>query len=86
MRPLDTTPGAWEVYLGVIRSKSPAERFEMALRQSALVRALQEAGLRQRFPEASEEEIRRRAIRQRLGDELYGLVYGRVRAAAGEVL
>jgi|GEM_PF-2284348 len=36
-----------------------------------------EAGLRQRYPDASDEEIRMRAIRQRLGDELFEKAYGK---------
>jgi hypothetical protein len=40
--------------------------------------------LRQQFPEADDEEIRLRAIRQRLGSELFRKVYGDLSVAAGE--
>jgi hypothetical protein len=49
-----------------------------ALQMSALVREMARAGLRQRFPQANEDEIRLREIRQRLGDELFQKVYGPV--------
>jgi hypothetical protein len=78
MRPLDTSPEAWEAFLEIERGMSAGERIRQALQQSALVRAMQEAGLRQQFPEADDEEIRLRAIRQRLGSELFRKVYGDV--------
>ena len=84
MRPLDTSPEAWEAFLEIERGMSAGERIRQALQQSALVRAMQEAGLRQQFPEADDEEIRLRAIQQRLGNDLFGKVYGRLRAPGGE--
>jgi hypothetical protein len=78
MRPLDTSPEAWEAFLEIERGMSAGDRIRQALQQSALVRAMQEAGLRQQFSEANDEEIRLRAIRLRLGSELFREVYGDV--------
>ena len=84
MRPLDTTPEAWEEYLRIIGAKSPEERLQMAMRHVALVRALQEAGLRQRFPDADEEEIRVRADRQKTQEELLREACSELSAIAAE--
>ena len=46
MRPADTSPQAWEVYLGLVRAMSPAERLRRALELSEEVRCVAEAGLR----------------------------------------
>lgn len=50
--------------------KPPGEKIARVFELSARVKAIAEAGLRHRFPEASDNEIRMRAIRQRLGDAL----------------
>jgi len=76
MRPLDTSPEAWAVFLDIQRRMTPGEKIARVFELSALVKAMAVAGLRQRYPEASEEEIRMRAIRQRLGNELFEKVYG----------
>ncbi|MGD0578785.1 MAG: hypothetical protein ABSC08_07645 [Bryobacteraceae bacterium] len=78
MRPLDTSPETWEAFLQIERGISAGERTGQALRQSALVRAMCEAGLRQQFPAAEDEDIRLRAIHQRLGSDLFHRVYGDV--------
>ncbi len=76
MRPLDTSPEAWAVFLDIQRRMTPGEKIARVFELSALVKAMAVAGLRQRYPEASDEEIRLRAIRQRLGDELFEKAYG----------
>ena len=78
MRPLDTSPEAWAVFLDIQRRMSPGEKIARVFELSARVKATAEAGLRHRFPEASDEEIRMRAIRQRLGDELFEKAYGKM--------
>lgn len=80
MRPLDTSPEAWAVFLDIQRRMTPGEKIARVFELSALVKAMAEAGLRQRYPDASDEEIRLRAIRQRLGDELFEKAYGDVLA------
>jgi hypothetical protein len=76
MRPLDTSPEAWAVFLDIQKRMTPGEKIARVFELSARVKAMAEAGLRQRYPDASDEEIRMRAIRQRLGDELFEKVYG----------
>jgi hypothetical protein len=63
----DTAPEMAARYRERIGRLSPAERLAQALRLSQGVRALAEAGLRWRFPEASEAELR-----WRLAELLYG--------------
>ena len=52
------------------------ERLGLALEWSEVVRQFAEAGLREKFPRASEREIFLRYARQTLGDELFRKVYG----------
>ncbi len=76
MRPLDTSPEAWVVFLDIQRRMTPGEKIARVFELSARVKAMAKAGLRQRYPDASEEEIHLRAIHQRLGAELFEKVYG----------
>jgi hypothetical protein len=64
------------MFLDIQRRMTPGEKIARVFELSALVKAMAVAGLRYRFPEASDEEIRLRAIRQRLGDELFNKAYG----------
>jgi hypothetical protein len=47
-----------ELYLQVLRRMTPEQRLAKAFELSAFAKALFVHGLRQRFPEASEEEFR----------------------------
>ncbi len=76
MRPADTSPEAWEVFLELQRRMSPAERLWRALEYSEFVRSLAEAVLREQYPLASDREIFLREARQRLGEELFRKAYG----------
>ena len=76
MRPADTSPEAWKVYLDLLRKMTPGEKLRRALQYSGFIRALGEGGLRERFPHATEREIFLRGARQRLGRELFHKVYG----------
>jgi hypothetical protein len=80
MRPADTSPEAWQVYLHLIRQMTPGERMERAFQVSARLRAFQEGGLRQKFPQADDHEIFLRIARMRLGDELFDKAYDNVLA------
>jgi hypothetical protein len=46
-------------YLEILRAMSPDEKLKKVFEMSAFAKALFLAGLRKRFPEATEEEIRR---------------------------
>jgi len=56
-RPADTTPQAWAAYLGLIQQMNPSEKLRLIFMLSANLRALAEAGVRYRFPDASEHEV-----------------------------
>jgi two-component sensor histidine kinase len=64
------------MFLDIQKRMTPGEKIARVFELSARVKAMAEAGLRQRYPDASDEEIRMLAIRQRLGDELFEKVYG----------
>src|ERR1700677_1571728 len=57
MRPADTSPEAWKVFLDLQRSTPPAEKIRRAMSLSKTVQLLSEAGLRRKFPEADNREI-----------------------------
>lgn len=65
----DTTRRSNERYHELLRLRAPHERLEAAMRLSRGVRALAEAGIRQRFPAADASEVR-----VRLTARLYGRV------------
>jgi hypothetical protein len=76
MRPEDTSPEAWKVFLELQRRMSPSEKLERAFAYSDFVWRLAEGGLRATYPHASDREIFLRVARQRLGAELFHKVYG----------
>jgi hypothetical protein len=76
MRPRDTSPEAWKVFMDLMRKMSPEEKLQRTFEFSAMVRSFGEAGLRQRHPQASDREIFLRAARLNLGADLYAKVYG----------
>lgn len=71
MRPADTSPEAWNVWLDLIRKMTPAERLHGTFEYFAFVRNLAESTLRSKYPEATGREIFLRAARQRLGADLF---------------
>jgi len=76
MRPADTSPEAWQVFLDLQRKMSPSEKLQRTLEWSDMIRKFAEAGMRQRYPEADERELFLRMARQNLGPELFRKVYG----------
>ncbi|KFA87761.1 hypothetical protein Q664_45615 [Archangium violaceum Cb vi76] len=63
----DTDPGQRERYFELLRALSPAERLRKAADLTQTVRWMAEVGIRQRFPQADETEVR-----VRLAERLYG--------------
>jgi len=55
---------------------SPSEKMQRTLEWSELVLQFAEAGMRQRYPQAGDREIRLRLARIALGEELFQKVYG----------
>jgi hypothetical protein len=76
MRPDDTSPEAWELYLELQRRMTPAEKIARAFEWSEVVRRFAEAGLRERYPHADDHEILLRYARMTLGRELFLKAYG----------
>ena len=76
MRPADTSPEAWKVFLEIQRRMSPEEKMARALEWSEVVRRFAEAGLRERYPNADDHEILLRYARMTLGEELFRQAYG----------
>lgn len=60
-RPADTTPQAWEAYLKLMREMEPSQKFTRVLELSAELRTWGEAGVRLRFPNATDREVSLRA-------------------------
>ena len=78
MRPqsLDTPLAVELEQLARLRELRPEERLRLAGQLSASLQKLVIAELRQRFPGAGEDELRRRAGVRRLGRELAVRTYG----------
>lgn len=76
MRPADTSEEAWAVFLEVHRRMPPEQKLRKALELSEMGMRLAQAGLRELYPEADEREIFLRAVRQRLGKDLFEKAYG----------
>lgn len=74
----DTTPAAEELIFKLLAKKSAAERLQMVCQTSAAMRALAMNGLRQRYPQDSEAQLK-----VRLAELLYG---AEVAAAVAERL
>jgi hypothetical protein len=63
----DTSPAAMEQYTALLRQQLPYQRLAQAVALSQNVRELTMAGIRQRHPDASDNELR-----VRLAVRLYG--------------
>jgi len=62
--------------MDLMRKMSPEEKLQRTFEYSAFLRKFGEAGLRQKYPQASDREIFLRAAQQRLGADLYARIYG----------
>jgi hypothetical protein len=78
MKPLslDTTPEAQRIHFELMRPVPGWKRLTLALELTQATRALIVADLRERFPNATDEEIRRRFIVRVLSREEVAQVYG----------
>ena len=72
----DTHPDVEALQIRLWREASPAQKLQMAGELYAAARELALTGLRKRFPNASEKELRRRLADLVLGEELALKVYG----------
>ena len=76
MRPADTSPEAWKVFLDLQRRMTPSEKLQRTLEWSELTRRFVEGGLRERYPNASDREILLRYARSTLGSGAFRKAYG----------
>ena len=76
MRPRDTSPEAWKVFLDLQRRMTPSEKMERVLELSDRLRGFVESGVRATYPEADEHEIFLRVTRLVLGPEMFRRAYG----------
>jgi hypothetical protein len=74
--PDDTDPVAREVWLRVLREKTPGERIEIAFQLTELALQMAESGVRARYPEAGEREIFLRCAALRIPRDLMIRAYG----------
>jgi len=72
----DTDPRVMQVWLDMLRAKTPGERILMAFELSDFAVRAAESGVRARYPEASEREIFLRSAALRLPRALMIRVYG----------
>lgn len=72
----DTRPEAAEMLLRLLRAASPRRKMEMLAEMWDITRVLQTAHLRQRHPQATEEQIFRLRAGLLLGEPLATEVYG----------
>ena len=72
----DTHPQMESLQIQLWRQASPTRKMHMLAQLNASVHTLALAGLRSRYPQASETELRRRLADLLLGKELARKVYG----------
>jgi len=74
----DTHPKMEALQIQLWRQATPTRKMEMLAKLNASLRTVALMGLRSRFPQASEFELRRRLADLLLGEELACKVYGEI--------
>jgi hypothetical protein len=77
----DTHPKVEALQIELWRRASPTRKMHMLAQLNASVQMLALAGLRSRFPDATESELRRKLADLVLGEELARKVYGETNRA-----
>jgi hypothetical protein len=72
----DTSPEAEAVQVEIYRRMSPRRKLELVAEENRKARELALAGLHQRHPTATPQELFRRLMDLTLGEELAAEVYG----------
>ncbi len=75
-RPADTTPQAWDAYLTLMREMELSEKFVRVFELSAELRAWGEAGVRLRYPNASDREVQLRAAARTMDRNMFVRAFG----------
>jgi hypothetical protein len=80
MMPLsrDTHPEAERIQIELLRQAPPWRKLHMVGQLNGMLRTLALSGLRQRYPQATPEELHRRLADLWLGPDLAARVYGRL--------
>jgi len=73
----DTHPKMEALQIQLLRQVSPTRKMRMLAQLNASARTLALTGLRSRYPQADEAELRRRLADLLLGEELAHKVYGK---------
>jgi hypothetical protein len=79
----DTRPEAEQVLLELLRQAPAWRKLELVAQMNETVRLLVLSGLRQRYPLATPQELRRRLADVLLGPELATRVYGPLQTGEG---
>ena len=82
----DTRPEAEAVLIGLLRQAPPWRKLHMVGQLNQTVRTLALSGLRQRHPEATPQELRRRLADLLLGPDLAAQVYGPLTPGVADLL
>jgi len=77
----DTHPKMEALQIQLLRQATPTRKMEMLAQLNASARTLALMGLRSRYPQAGEAELRRRLAGLLLGEELARKVYGDINHA-----
>jgi hypothetical protein len=77
----DTHPKVEALQIKMWRQASPTRKMHMLAQLNASARILALTGLRSRYPNATETELRRRLADLLLGEELARKVYGEIHRA-----
>jgi len=72
----DTRPEAEYVLVKLLRQAPPWRKLEMVGQMNQMLHTLAISGLRQRYPQATEKELRRHLADLLLGPELAARAYG----------
>jgi hypothetical protein len=72
----DTSPESQKVLIDILRNMSSAQKGDLVFGALRMGRDIAFAGLRYRFPNATDEQIRLLYAKQNLGNQLFKEVYG----------
>ena len=78
----DTHPKMEALQIQLLRQASPARKMELLGQLNATAHILALIGLRSRYPQAGEAELRRRLAGLLLGEEMARKVYGEINDVA----
>jgi hypothetical protein len=78
----DTRPEAEAVLISLLRAAPPWRKLEMVDQLNQSVKLLALTGLRERYPDENETQLRRRLASLLLGDDLAHDAYGSIRSGS----